>query len=151
MLRGEFARRPRSCGESMSLSQSGIDALLSSATATLPADDPPAEAEAPPPAAARSASADQAPAQHRDIERILGLPVPVTVILAERDMTVDMIVEIAVGTIIEFDVSFDSELTLQVANRTIGYGQGVKIGENFGMRVSRIGTVRDRIDALGGQ
>ncbi len=135
----------------MSLSQSGIDDLLSSATATLPADDPPAEAEAPPPAAARSASADQAPAQQRDIERILGLPVPVTVILAERDMTVDMIVEIAVGTIIEFDDSFDSELTLQVANRTIGYGQGVKIGENFGMRVSRIGTVRDRIDALGGQ
>ncbi len=136
----------------MSVSQANIDALFPGAPASVtpPGPDPPVVAEAPSSAPARSTSTDQANPCKAGVERILGLPVPVIVLLAERDMTVDLIVEIRVGTIIEFDAPFDSELTLQVANRTIGCGQGVKVGENFGLRISRIGTVRDRIDALGG-
>ncbi len=136
----------------MSVSQANIDALSpgAPASATPPGLDPAAGAEAPSSAPARSTSADQANPCKADLERILGLPVPVIVLLAERDMTVDLIVEIRVGTIIEFDAPFDSELTLQVANQTIGCGQGVKVGESFGLRISRIGTVHDRIDALGG-
>jgi len=76
--------------------------------------------------------------------------VPVSVVLAERLMTIDEIVATQAGTIIEFDVPFDSELTLYVANSEIGHGQAVKIGENFGLRINRIGTVRQRIDAMRG-
>jgi flagellar motor switch/type III secretory pathway protein FliN len=56
-----------------------------------------------------------------------------------------------VGTIVEFEVPFDSELALQVANRTIGRGQAVKVGENFGLRITSIEPVPKRIDALGGR
>lgn len=85
----------------------------------------------------------------RDLRRILGLSLPVTVTLAERDMAVEMILAIRVGTILEFDVLFDAELTLCVSNRSIGQGHAVKVGENFGLRVTTIETVEDRIEALG--
>jgi len=83
------------------------------------------------------------------IHRILKLPVPVTVQLAERKIAVESLLGMTVGTIIEFDVPFDSDLTLQVGNRTIAHGQAVKIGESFGLRLSRVGTVEERVSALG--
>ena len=55
-------------------------------------------------------------------------------------MRIDAILDIKVGTIIEFDVPFDSNLGLVAANRGIGSGQAVKVGENFGLRVAKIGT-----------
>jgi len=85
-----------------------------------------------------------------DVLRILGLAVPVSVVLADRDLRVEAILEMKVGTIIEFDVPFDSDLALFAANRRIGTGQAVKVGENFGLRVAKIGTVTERINALGG-
>lgn len=96
-------------------------------------------------AAADAARSGMTPA----VQRILGLSVPVSVILAERFMTVSSILAIHVGTIIEFDARFDSELTLQVADRVIGKGIAVKVGENFGLRLHSINTVEERIDALG--
>ena len=60
-----------------------------------------------------------------------------------------MILAIRVGTIIEFDVLFDAELTLCLANQPIGKGHAVKAGENFGLRITSINTVQDRIAALG--
>ena len=47
-----------------------------------------------------------------------------------------------------FDIG--AELKLVVTNRQIGLGQAVKVGENFGLRITRIGTIYDTIMALGG-
>lgn len=84
------------------------------------------------------------------VARILGLSVPVTATLAERDMTIESIMGISVGTIVEFDVPVDAELTLSVANHAIGKGQAVKTGENFGLRITQIDNVERRIGAMGG-
>jgi flagellar motor switch protein FliN/FliY len=86
-----------------------------------------------------------------DLQRILGLSVPVAVVLAESERSIQAILDIKFGTIIEFDVPFDSDLVLYAADRQIGNGQAVKVGENFGLRVNQIGTVRERINALGGE
>lgn len=138
-------------GEYMSISQANLDALFSdvAASRTPPAPDPPAGGSAPLPIPEQVDSSRQSKPTAADVERILRVPVPVIVTLAERDMAVELIVKIRVGTIIEFEVPFDSELTLHVANRSIGCGQGVKVGENFGLRISHIGTVEERIKALG--
>ncbi len=86
----------------------------------------------------------------RELDRILHLSVPVAVTLAERPMSIESILSLTVGSIIEFDVSFEADLTLSVADRPIGSGLAVKVGENFGLRLSTVGSVHDRIDALGG-
>lgn len=104
-----------------------------------------------PPASGESSPGVVAPrAVARDIRRILKLSVPVTVVLAERDMTIEAILQLTVGSIVEFDVAFDAELILHVAGRPVGSGQAVKSGENFGLRISTVGSVRERIDALAG-
>ena len=137
----------------MSLSQAGIDALLdsnvvselnSSATTETGGFVGTVQPTRPTPT-------NRVGPREPQIQRILGLSVPVTVVLAERDMPIESVLAITVGTIIEFEVPFDSELTLEVANQPIGQGQAVKTGEHFGLRVVRIGTVRDRINAMGGQ
>jgi flagellar motor switch protein FliN/FliY len=95
--------------------------------------------------------AGQSPAKRRDPElaRILGLHVPVAVVLAEQALPIESILQITVGTILEFDVSFGAELSLVVGDRTIGRGNAVKMGENFGLRITGIDSVERRIDALG--
>jgi len=99
---------------------------------------------------ATTAAAGGQDSRDDEIARILGLTVPVSVILASRDMTVLSILNLKSGSILEFDKSCDDALELNVADRTIGHGQAVKVGENFGLRVTAIGTVRERIDAMRG-
>jgi len=86
-----------------------------------------------------------------EVQRLLKLPVAVSAILAARDLEVRSILAITVGSIIEFDVPCNADLSLNVSNKPIGSGQAIKIGENFGVRLTSIGTVQERIDAMGPQ
>ncbi len=86
-----------------------------------------------------------------ELTRILGLVVPVSVVVAEQALPIEAILQITVGTILEFDVSFGAELSLVVGDRAIGRGNAVKVGENFGLRLTHIGTLGQRIGALAGQ
>jgi flagellar motor switch protein FliN len=83
------------------------------------------------------------------LARILQLEVPVIVLLAENQMPLSEIMNLSTGAIIEFDKSFDSELDLMANNMCIGRGVAVKVSENFGLRITLIGSLRDRIQALG--
>jgi len=121
----------------MHLSQDEIDALLTS--------DAAGDSEAGPDATVAVFDPDYS----EDVHRILALSVPVSVKLAERQMPIRAITALTVGSIIEFDVPADSDLELVVSTTVIGAGQAVKIGENFGLRVSRLTSVRDRIRAMG--
>ena len=87
--------------------------------------------------------------EQQKLRNLLSLEVPVSVILAELDMPIELILETKIGTIIEFDVSFDSDLMLNVADEQVAKGQAVKIGENFGFRVTSVKSVEERVQALG--
>ena len=132
----------------MSLSQADVDALLEGTAVSAPPPSGPSAGET-----RRVKSSIHAGSVRRkpEVQRILGLSVPVAVVLAQRDMPIESILEMNVGTIIEFEAPFDSELALTVADRRIGDGQAVKVGENFGLKISRVGSVHDRIDAMGGR
>lgn len=127
----------------MSLTQAGIDALF---------DTP-----APPPAASRKPRANSGSASGASplpsvpagrVARLVGLSIPISVVLADRELSVDAILEISVGTILEFDKKFDAELILNAAGQRIGAGYAVKVGENFGLRISRLDPIAQRVDAL---
>lgn len=84
-----------------------------------------------------------------NLDQILRLDVPVVVRLGERNMTVSDVVALVPGAIIELPKAADSELDLLVNNKPIGQGVAVKVGENFGLRVTFIGDLRQRVKALG--
>jgi flagellar motor switch protein FliN len=103
----------------------------------------------PPPTSAprREAMADSAP----EFQRLLVIEVPVIVLLGQRRMNVGEVMRLAVGAIVEFSKSADEELDLLVNNKPIGKGTAVKVGENFGIKITNIGSVRDTIMKLGGR
>lgn len=146
----------------MSLEQADIDALLGAAAADAAgagivdtvAPPPSPTPDVPTPPTPTDKPKEQPPeAAERDeldeLSRLLDISVPLAVTLADREMTVKEVLEIAVGTIIEFERLFDAELMLSVADQPIGYGQAVKIGENFGLRVTHIMSPEDRVAAMG--
>lgn len=84
-----------------------------------------------------------------NLSQILRLEVPLVVLLAERSMTVSEVLALAPGSIIELGKPADAEIELHVNNKRIAIGAAVKVSENFGIRLNRIGSVSQRIHALG--
>jgi flagellar motor switch protein FliN/FliY len=84
-----------------------------------------------------------------DLARILRLEVPLIVQIAERRMTLSEVTALTHGSIIELPKQISEELDVLVNNTRIGSGRAVKVGENFGVRLSQVGAVRDRVAALG--
>jgi flagellar motor switch protein FliN len=151
-----------------------VNALADEAVATIAADDDLAP-ESPPPrpgVAARPQTESYQPGLQTDgpirrsvksgriansgdsresenVSRILNIEVPIIVQLSARTMPLSDILNLTTGSIIEFEKPADGELELKVNNKIVGSGQAVKVGENFGLRVARIGTLRERIQALG--
>jgi flagellar motor switch protein FliN len=83
-----------------------------------------------------------------DLAGVLRLEVPVIVRLGERTLSVGEVLDLAPGAIIELPKNVDDELDLLVNNKQVGTGVAVKIGENFGLRITYLGDVRQRIAAL---
>jgi flagellar motor switch protein FliN/FliY len=96
------------------------------------------------PPAAASPNADQ-------LQRILRLEVPVIVKLAERRLMLSEVMRLGTGAIIEFFKSSDEPLELMINNKVIGVGETVKVGENFGLRITQIGDLKQIIQSMGGE
>jgi len=84
-----------------------------------------------------------------DVRTILKLRVPVIVQIARRRTPLEEVLGLAPGSILEFAKSADDELDLLVSNKQIGKGVAVKVGENFGLRITAIGAARQRVAAMG--
>ena len=89
--------------------------------------------------------------QGSNLQHLLKVKVPVVVRLACKKMSMEVIGQIAVGTIIEFEKQPHEELELLIRDKPIGFGLTVKTGEHFGLRISSICDLRQTIQALGPQ
>lgn len=86
-----------------------------------------------------------------ELARILRLQVPVIVKLADRKLALSEVMRLGAGAIIEFSKASNEPLELMINNKSIGLGETVKIGENFGLRITQIGDVKQLIAALSGK
>jgi flagellar motor switch protein FliN/FliY len=84
-----------------------------------------------------------------ELKRILRMEVPVIVKLADRKILLSEVLRLGVGAIVEFTKRSDQPLELLINNKVIGVGETVKVGENFGLRITQIGDVKQIIDSLG--
>ncbi len=73
------------------------------------------------------------------LDSILNLEVPVIVRLGERTMTLRDVMALVPGSIIEIPKLADDELDLLINNERVGVGTAVKVGENFGLRLTAVG------------
>ncbi len=84
-----------------------------------------------------------------DLETLLKLTVPVIVQVGQRCMSMDDVLALAPGALLELNKPAEAELELLVNNKTIGLGTAVKVGENFGIRISSINSPREVVEAMG--
>lgn len=85
-----------------------------------------------------------------DIATILKLAVPMIVQIGKRTTTLEAILTLGPGAIIELNKAADAELELLVNNKPIGSGHAVKVGENFGIRIESVGSTKQRLEAMAG-
>jgi flagellar motor switch protein FliN/FliY len=83
-----------------------------------------------------------------ELHRILRMEVPVIVKLGDRKLMLSEVMRLGVGAIIEFSKRSDEPLELLINNKVIAMGETVKVGENFGLRITQIGDVRSTIQSL---
>lgn len=83
-----------------------------------------------------------------DLRAILSLEVPFIVLLGERQMKLAEVIALSTGSIIELPKNADDELTVLVNNKPVGAGVAVKVGENYGVRITFVGDLKSRILAL---
>ncbi|MFZ9880862.1 MAG: FliM/FliN family flagellar motor switch protein [Phycisphaerales bacterium] len=86
-----------------------------------------------------------------DLSRILRLEVPLIVQIAERRMSLSEVTALTHGSIIELPKKVDGDLDVLVNSTRIGTGRAVKVGENFGVRLTGVGALTERVAALGGR
>lgn len=84
------------------------------------------------------------------LKGILSMKVPVIVKVAEKKLPIGSIINLNIGSIMQFDNDAYQHIELMVNNSTIGLGQPVKIGENFGLKITQIGDLNETIKSLGG-
>jgi flagellar motor switch protein FliN/FliY len=82
------------------------------------------------------------------LDAILNLEVPVIVRLGERNMTLREVMTLVPGSIIEIPKLADDELDLMINNERIGIGTAVKVGENFGLRLTTVGPPERIAEAI---
>ena len=75
---------------------------------------------------------------------LLKIKIPVAAVLARGKRPIKMILELGVGSVVQFDKSFDAFLDLQVGEMTVGNGEAVKVGDKFGLRVQSIQLPQER-------
>jgi flagellar motor switch protein FliN/FliY len=89
------------------------------------------------------------PDSNGELDRILQLQVPVIVRLAGRKLALSEVMRLGQGSIIEFFKRSDEPLELLINNRVIALGEAVKVGENFGLRITQIGDTRSLVRSMG--
>jgi len=84
-----------------------------------------------------------------DMDAIMKLEVPLIVVIDERPMSLEAVMRLVPGAIIELPREADDELDVMVNNKVIGRGRAVKIGENFGVRIEQVGDLEERVRSMG--
>lgn len=87
----------------------------------------------------------QLPAYTRSLLRI---ELPVVVTLATTTLPVKRVMEMGPGTIVHFDKSYDSPLTLSVGHCEVAVGDAVKVGDKFGLRISSMVMPQEKFEPI---
>ena len=95
-----------------------------------------------------AANADTADAGPRDIDRILDIPVQLTVELGRTRIPIKHILQLAQGSVVELDGLAGEPMDVLVNGCLIAQGEVVVVNEKFGIRLTDIITPSERIRKL---
>lgn len=79
---------------------------------------------------------------------LLKVEVPVSVKLAAKKQTVEEILQLGAGSIIQFNKGCDEMLEMEAGDHRIAEGEAVKVGDKFGLRITSIVLPDERFETV---
>jgi len=83
-----------------------------------------------------------------NIARILDIPIEVTAVLGRARMSLNEVLALGKGSIIELDTLEDAEVEILVNGKKIAYGKVIVSQQNFGIKVTKVLDAEDLVKTL---
>ena len=93
---------------------------------------------------------EQAPVPE-GIERILEIPLEITVELGRKRIRIGELLSVGVGSVVDLGTAAGAPLAIYANNTLIAHGEAVVVGERYGVRVTDIVSPHERVRRLGGE
>ena len=85
----------------------------------------------------------------RNIDMLLDVELEVLVELGRKSMKIRDVLKLGKGSLIELNKTAGEPLTIYVNNRKLAEGEVVVIDDNFGIRITKLASPKERIKSLG--
>ena len=82
------------------------------------------------------------------ISRVLDIPIEITAILGRKKMSLNEILELGRGSLIELDTLENQEVEILVNGKKVAYGQVVISNQNFGIKITEVLEPEDLVNSL---
>ena len=82
------------------------------------------------------------------IYRVLDIPIEITAILGRTKMSLNEILELGRGSLIELDTLENQEVEILVNGKKVAYGQVVISNQNFGIKITEVLEPEDLVNSL---
>lgn len=83
-----------------------------------------------------------------DLATILKLKVPLIVTVGSQRISLETVLGFGPGSIVELTKASDEPLEVLINNKEVGTGEAIKVGENFGVRITKLLPAEQRIQAM---
>jgi flagellar motor switch protein FliN/FliY len=81
---------------------------------------------------------DESAAQSTALAALMDVPMPVVIEIGRTSMTIEEVLELGVGSVIQLDRMVGEPVDIYVSNRKLAQGEVVVVGEHFGIRITRL-------------
>lgn len=85
-----------------------------------------------------AAKTDEAAAGVGTLAALMDVPMPVVIEIGRTSLTVQEILELGIGSVIQLDRMVGEPVDVYVSNRKLAQGEVVVVGEHFGIRITRL-------------
>ena len=82
------------------------------------------------------------------ISRVLDIPIEITAILGRTKMSLNEILELGRGSLIELDTLENQEVEILVNGKKVAYGQVVISNQNFEIKITEVLEPEDLVNSL---
>ena len=82
------------------------------------------------------------------ISRVLDIPIEITAILGRTKMSLNEILELGRGSLVELDTLENQEVEILVNGKKVAYGQVVISNQNFGIKITEVLEPEDLVNSL---
>ena len=86
---------------------------------------------------------------HWNIDLLLDVELPISVLFGNSEMPLKDILKLGVGSVVELDRSVNDPVTLIVNHKPVAKGEVVMVDGNYGVRILEVESTAERIRSLG--